>query len=86
MVYNSLVISTLDFCRIPRANFVILSDNDMGDAEYRWLPSNPLVESLTVYWNNAGKDFGEEIIDPVKKVFHRIQRNVNKKQNNGLSV
>ena len=56
----------LDYCKLPRANFVILSDDDVKIDEFRkWVYSFPFIGNLHVCWNRVGKDFGKLPIEPV---------------------
>lgn len=66
--YKDLILSTLDYCKLPTANFIILSDSDINLNRYKYLSKNPLINSLVVYYNLNGKDFGENNINPTKYV------------------
>ena len=57
--------SVLDYCCLSKADIVILSDRDMEEEKYRRLNSNPQVNSLKIYYNKGGKDFGRQPIVPV---------------------
>ncbi len=67
--YNELILSVLDYCKIPTARVIMLSDSDLKDKEkrYYFLNKNPMVKSLTIYYNRYYKDFGIKEIDLIKE-------------------
>jgi hypothetical protein len=69
--YDNTAISVLDFCKLTRANFVILSDMDVKEHRYSSLSKKPYINNLTIYWNKAGKDFGKLPIEKIKTSFNR---------------
>jgi len=69
--YENTAISVLDFCKLTKANFVILSDNDINEKRYAFLNKKPFVNKLDIYWNKSGKDFGKLPIEKVKTSFDR---------------
>jgi len=69
--YDSVILSALDFCKICRANVIILSDKDVDLNSYKKLYFNPQIINLNIYYNKCGKDFGEGTINPIKIDFRR---------------
>ena len=67
--YKNILISVLDYCKIPRADFIILSDRDIPEKYYEFISRSPYVKSLDVYWNKCSKDFGKLPINIIKKKF-----------------
>ena len=67
--YKNILLSTLDYCKITRADFVILSDRDVQESYYEFISKSSYVRSLEVYWNKHSKDFGKLPIEIVKKKF-----------------
>lgn len=84
--YDSVISSALDFCKICRANVIILSDKDVNIDNYRNLYYNPHIINLNIYYNKKGKDFGEEEVEPFKIDFRRYMygRWKNSKRNKSL--
>lgn len=76
--YYRVVISVLDYCKLPKANVVILSDKDLRESNYTALHNLPFVKDLKVYWNKYGKDFGERPIYPI--IYQCSRRTTNVKQ------
>jgi hypothetical protein len=66
--YNNLLISVLDYIKLPRTRLVILSDSDLSGQSYIKMKENPFIDSLKIYWNNYKKDFGERPIEPISKI------------------
>lgn len=64
--YKNTLISVLDYCRIPFVDVTILSDSDVNKNKYYEICKLPFVNNLDVYWNKAGKDFGEKPINLYK--------------------
>jgi hypothetical protein len=62
--YLKTLLSVLNYCKIPKANVVILSDKDVVIEFYKKFVESPLVNSVKIYWNKKGKDFGELPIEP----------------------
>lgn len=71
--YNVLIRSVLDYCKISKANIIILSDSGIEPYKYKILEEHPSIENLVIYWNKTGKDFGELNIEPVRKIFSKPQ-------------
>lgn len=67
--YDNTLQSVLDYCKIVRADVIILSDANITSESYKHIINIPIVNSLNVYWNSKGKDFGEKDIEIYKKVF-----------------
>jgi hypothetical protein len=63
--------SCLDYCKITKCNLIVLSDNDVKSYIYKKLSKHPMINNISVMWNTEGKDFGELIVKPYKKVFTR---------------
>jgi len=65
--YRKAVISVLNYCSLPKANIIILADQDFSktDAFFK-IKTLPNVGSVEIYWNRYGNDFGQLPIDPVK--------------------
>lgn len=66
--YKHVACSVIDYCKITKANVVVLSDSDATEDEIKkqlkWLP---VVQNLKICWNTLGKDFGVSEINPVIK-------------------
>jgi hypothetical protein len=67
--YAKIVPSVLDYCKLTFCNVVVLSDSNIKESSYYWLKQNPMVNNLELYWNKAGKDFGEGTVLLTKTVF-----------------
>ena len=72
--YSSLIPSLLSDCMITVANFVILSDNNKKEENYKWFGYNPSVMNFEIIWNKLGDDFGCHPILPISKTFKRNRR------------
>lgn len=66
--YNILIQSVLDYSKITKSNIIILSDSEIPMSDYKYLCRYPTVESLVLYYNKKGKDFGELNVDPTKLI------------------
>lgn len=66
--YTKSIVSVLDFCKIPKAHVIILSDRDKDIDHFRWVSKNPFVYKLEVYHNKLGNDFGKTPIGIVKSL------------------
>jgi len=68
--YSSLIKSLVFYEQVFRPDIVILSDNGIGLEYYRKLKkfNKHIINSLNIYYNKRGKDFGEKIIEPEKFV------------------
>ena len=68
--YASLIQSLVFHEQIFRPDVVILSDNGIPLSQYKKLRkfNNHIINSLTVYYNKAGKDFNDTPVIPVKEV------------------
>lgn len=79
--YLKTLISVLDYCRIPKANVVILSDKDLVENSYKMFYDLPFVQNVEIYWNKYGKDFGSRPIYPLKYHCNKgVSRNATYKQ------
>ena len=67
--FTSILLSSLDYCKVPKADFVILADQGIPESKYEWVFKSPFVNSLEIWWNRYNKDFGELPIDIVTKKF-----------------
>jgi len=67
--YPSIVPAALNKCKLTASNFVILSDNDRKEIDYRYFKYNPSVIGFDIYRNKFGKDFGKLPIGLSKHVF-----------------
>jgi hypothetical protein len=72
--YFKSFLSVLDYCRLPYANLVILSDVDVEGKEYKYILQHPAAKSVSVYLNNGKKDFGDGNIDLIR-IDHIIKLN-----------
>ena len=64
--YKKTILSVLDYCKLPKANFIILSDKDVKINDFRkWVFNFPFIGNLHVCWNKVGKDFGKLPIEPI---------------------
>ena len=79
--YNNVILSVLNYCKLPKANFVILVDNVYNSndepiykdellKDIENVKRNISVSSLQIYSNKYGKDFGSKPIAPVKSSFN----------------
>ena len=68
--YASLIKSIVFHEQIFRPDIVILSDQGLYLNEYKKLKryNDHIINSLTVYYNKSGKDFGETRVAPVKYI------------------
>lgn len=69
--FKNTLISTLDYVKIPYADVIVLSDKDIKEYRYMDLYFCNLTKSLTLYYNELGKDFGEKQIFPIKVPINR---------------
>ena len=65
--YQNTIVTTLNHLKRPISDFVILSDADVKLDYYKGLKRfTPQIGNLTVYYNNKGKDFGEQEIEFIR--------------------
>jgi len=66
--YTALVKSIVFYEQIFRPNVVILSDRGIPKYKYQQLKkyNSHIINSLTVYYNKVGKDFGNTTVFPMK--------------------
>lgn len=68
--YSSLIKSIVFHEQIFRPDVIILSDQGLELSEYKKLRkfNEHIINSLTIYYNKSGKDFGETRVSPVKYI------------------
>ena len=64
--FTKTFMSILDYCMISRANLIVLSDMDVKEDFYKYMPLHPFINNVEIYWNRYKKDFGCGDIDLVK--------------------
>lgn len=66
--YKTAIKSVIDYCKLPMADVIILSDSDCVNSNlYNNLVNEcPFIGHLKVIWNKIGRDFGDSQIDSVK--------------------
>jgi hypothetical protein len=70
--YTSLIQSIIFYEQIFKPDVVILSDNGIEVDYYKKMKkyNSHIFNTLTVYYNKAGKDFNDSPLIPVKEVIH----------------
>lgn len=69
--YDNTAFSVLEYCKLTKSNFVILSDNNVKESNYYNLSKKDFVNKLEIYWNKQGKDFGQLPIERIKTSFDK---------------
>ena len=70
--YVGSISSILDYCCLSSSSFAILSDPEVEDWRYKKVFDHPQVESLEIYRNKTGEDFGCYPIVPSRSLFSGI--------------
>ena len=79
--YFKSFLSVLDYCKLPSANLVILSDADVDEKEYKYVLHHPAAKSVSIYVNDGRKDFGDGNIKPFR-IDHIMNNNINRRNIN----
>lgn len=78
--YYNVISSILDYLKLTKAKFVILSDSNMNNLSYKNLRLHPQIENLEICWNKIGKDFGEPTNITFKQTnIFKLKKKKNKK-------